>query len=425
MLANGGGFVKKVSASKFVVYAPAVTTSYPAVQCGTVSGTTITMGTRVDLAATAVAASAYPFAVIGSDKFLAPYLLSGSASTLRAKACTISTRTITAGSEQTHSMNALVSSSHAVSGACGGTDNGVIGYYGVGAGSLNFTYFVGFTVSGTTITFGTEQKHLHAAGTYVFSTIGRTSNSAYFSIANGIHARMTLSAANVTMAGNRPVNLSYTGASSSFAVPVSAPGYFVCMLSQGSAPKEDVGTVMMITPNGYVASNPLMAFSFDGGTTYRIWNVSTYRDIASSLNSVHGGTNGVWYYRNAASTWTAASTNSAIGALKQATVFPENTNCICDATGMSGANWTTLGFTESPTGTMKIAYIWNSKETPYSGGVPEYMDQVTFSYTQRSTWKQNSTSDYTIDAGNENYIKFTKNSVGTASVKMLVLGETQ
>jgi hypothetical protein len=67
-----------------------------------------------------------------------------------------------------------------------------------------------------------------------------------------------------------------------------------------------------------VSGTPYFAFSFNGGSTYRVWDGTAARDIASSLASVHGGTDGVWHYRDNADAWAAASTDDAVSAVQEA-----------------------------------------------------------------------------------------------------------
>lgn len=66
------------------------------------------------------------------------------------------------------------------------------------------------------------------------------------------------------------------------------------------------------------------SLSFGAGSTYSVFTGGAWRDIASSSNAVHGGTDGTWYYRNNASVWTAASSNNAQTALSQAVAAGSN-----------------------------------------------------------------------------------------------------
>jgi hypothetical protein len=91
------------------------------------------------------------------------------------------------------------------------------------------------------------------------------------------------------------------------------------------------------------SANIYYSFSFGAGTTYAVYN-SGWRSIASSLTSVHGGTDGVWYYRNNASSWSAASTNNAQTAISQAVAAGVNNQMSGTATSaLTGANLVAAG----------------------------------------------------------------------------------
>jgi len=74
---------------------------------------------------------------------------------------------------------------------------------------------------------------------------------------------------------------------------------------------------------------------------------TTARNIASSLNSVHGGTEGTWYINTnatyASETWVAATTNTAHGAVEQAQDTAANNMSGTTVNATADAYWPTLG----------------------------------------------------------------------------------
>ena len=81
-----------------------------------------------------------------------------------------------------------------------------------------------------------------------------------------------------------------------------------------------------ITPTETLSSQTAYyALSFDGRHTFKSNTGTTvWRSIASDQNSVHGGTNGTWYYQNASNAWVACSTNAQEACISQALGVPAN-----------------------------------------------------------------------------------------------------
>lgn len=99
------------------------------------------------------------------------------------------------------------------------------------------------------------------------------------------------------------------------------------------------------------------AVSFDDRRTFSVFTGGAQRHIASNKNSVHGGTEGNWYYRNDASTWTAAASNSAEEAISLAVLNGSTNNRMTGATlaSLTSSNWTTLGFSSGSTTTLDVS----------------------------------------------------------------------
>jgi hypothetical protein len=98
------------------------------------------------------------------------------------------------------------------------------------------------------------------------------------------------------------------------------------------------------------------ALSFDDRETFSVYT-SGWRDIASSLASVHGGVDGTWYYRDNASVWAAASTSSAERALSQAMAGANNQMTGTELEAISEANWSTAGGFSSSVDTIDFGVI--------------------------------------------------------------------
>jgi hypothetical protein len=90
--------------------------------------------------------------------------------------------------------------------------------------------------------------------------------------------------------------------------------------------------------------------SFDDANTFEVWG--SWRPIASRLASVHGGTDGVWYYRDNADAWTAAPQNTAASAISAAVAAGANNQMTgTTLSGLTDTDWATAGGFESGTTT--------------------------------------------------------------------------
>ncbi len=97
--------------------------------------------------------------------------------------------------------------------------------------------------------------------------------------------------------------------------------------------------------------------SFDDRQTFSVFTSGAQRHIASNKNTVHSGTEGVWYYRDNASVWTAAPSNDPEEAISLAILNGSTNNRMTGSAlaALSSANWVTLGFDSATTTTLDLA----------------------------------------------------------------------
>jgi hypothetical protein len=107
----------------------------------------------------------------------------------------------------------------------------------------------------------------------------------------------------------------------------------------GLANVTDINSATVAETVGGTSDHAYYSFCFDG-RTYRVWSGSAWRDIVSDAAAVHGGTDGVWYYRDNADSWSAAYADNATAAISQAVGGGAN-NQMTGATmaGIADADW--------------------------------------------------------------------------------------
>ena len=134
---------------------------------------------------------------------------------------------------------------------------------------------------------------------------------------------------------------------------------------------------------------------------------SAVRKIASSLNSVHGGTNTVWFINTNATygseTWAAAATNEAKAAIQQASAVTANQMSGTEFAGISDANLPAFGTQLSLAITLKST---DSTATPS-------VDKVLFNY-DANVIIRDETDQYIIEMPATNTIRVTAPSSGTS-----------
>ncbi len=127
---------------------------------------------------------------------------------------------------------------------------------------------------------------------------------------------------------------------------------------------------------------------------------STVRNIVSSLNTVHGGTEGNWYINTnitySSETWIAATTNSAHGALSQAEAIAVNNMSGTDVGNVIDVNWPEFG---TKFACAIILYSNDINKTPN-------IDKIEFNY-DANVLNQLETDQYTIDIPSTNIINVT------------------
>ncbi|HRH31705.1 MAG TPA: carboxypeptidase-like regulatory domain-containing protein [bacterium] len=107
---------------------------------------------------------------------------------------------------------------------------------------------------------------------------------------------------------------------------VTQDNYYTVITDTGSVVDSSAWTDLTDTTVTETLDSGFIYYSlaFGTGSTYSVFTGGAWRDIASSSNAIHGGTDGVWYYRDNASSWTAASSNNAQTALSQAAAAGAN-----------------------------------------------------------------------------------------------------
>ena len=126
---------------------------------------------------------------------------------------------------------------------------------------------------------------------------------------------------------------------------------------------------------------------------------TTVRNIASSLNSVHGGIEGTWYVNTnvtySSETWTAATTNSLYGALSQAEATTSNNMDSTDVEAVADDNWPSFG---DYLAVATILYSDDSSEMPY-------LDNITFDYDGDDLNRLN--ADFIVDNPGTDLVRIT------------------
>jgi hypothetical protein len=276
------------------------------------------------------------------------------------------------------------------------------------------------TVSGTTVTFGTPVKLIWSfpgsIGGGQYTRLIPCSSTLCYVVNRSVAMAVNISGTTITT-GNRwymlgsSQMLDYIAAGTSFGICARLGGVGVSM-------ERAVLSAHKLTAQGIFCFGPAMSISWDGAT-YSIWNGSAARAIASNSSAIHGGTNGVWYYRNSASVWAAATSNTAVQALIQAQAYSANVMSIDEMRTMSSANWVTMGFLEATYSYMYVAFV-NVGENA-RGISPCWIDHIAFTYTSRARWDQ-ATQNYVINMGAEDQATITKSTAGTASIKAVIMG---
>ena len=120
------------------------------------------------------------------------------------------------------------------------------------------------------------------------------------------------------------------------------------------------------------------ALSFDNESSYVVWN-SPARVIASDDIADHGGVDGNWYYRDNASTWTAAPSNTAEEAISLAVESGANNQM----TGTELAALTSTDFSDTDgfaAGTLDVAATFYTTDAHNAPSV----EDVTFTFAGAS-----------------------------------------
>jgi len=134
---------------------------------------------------------------------------------------------------------------------------------------------------------------------------------------------------------------------------------------------------------------------------------SAVRKIASSLNSVHGGTNTVWFINTnvtyGSETWSAATTNEAKAAIQQASAVSNNQMSGTEFAGISDANLPSFGTQ------LSLAITLKSTSTSASPAI----DKVVFNY-DGNVINRDETDQYIIEMPATNKVRISAPSSGNS-----------
>ena len=261
----------------------------------------------------------------------------------------------------------------------------------------NITYVVSATISGTTITIGTEAVVASGVATTketlglcpidstsfmvkVMTTAGTYANDAVVYVGTLSGTSISLSGAHLTS----PIN-STAMEDSGDIVKLSETSFLSVYRVSGTFSSQVVYTELpLYVSNEYVTTisgtdsvnttyysdwnSNTITETLNGGTANYAFSVNTtpsaatvtggtfsvvgsgetvVRNIASSLNSVHGGTEGVWYTNTnttyASNTWAASATNEAKAAIEIATAVTANQMSGTAFAAISDANLPAFG----------------------------------------------------------------------------------
>ncbi|MFA5945917.1 MAG: hypothetical protein WC802_03350 [Patescibacteria group bacterium] len=139
----------------------------------------------------------------------------------------------------------------------------------------------------------------------------------------------------------------------------SPVGKYYTTLTTASSNLDFAGTNKMasaVASESLDGGNAYYALSFDARQSFKAYS-GGWRTIASSLATDHGGVNGNWYYRNDASVWTPAPTNTSAEAISLA-VENGATNNRMTSTILSGilpGSWATAGGFSLATANLDLA----------------------------------------------------------------------
>jgi predicted small lipoprotein YifL len=161
------------------------------------------------------------------------------------------------------------------------------------------------------------------------------------------------------------------------------------------------------TANYAFSVNPTPASAeVTGGTFFVVGSGETAtRNIASTLNAVHGGTAGVWYINTnvtyGSQTWAAATTNEAKAAIEEAEAVAANNMSGTAVNAVADANWAAFGTSFAVAITLK---------TTDSGATPT-VDGISFNY-DADVINRLETDAYTVEMPAAGTVKVTAPSSG-------------
>ena len=342
-------------------------------------------------------------AQLDTDKFIIVYTKSGLAK-IWAKIVTASGTTVSAGAEKVMVDYTAEVSSVSVTSATAG----VLFFDDSGSpGSQEHLTAQQFTVSGTTITLG-EITDLYDENNSIVRPSGGSDDLASLGANSSTHLSVTAKTAGAT--GHQAVlyglqSLAYVA--DQYVATISGSD------TVDTSFYSDLNSVTTTeTLNGHTASyalsvNPTQTSTVVTGGSFIIVGASqtATRTIATSLNSVHGGTDGVWFINTNTSygsaTWGAASTNEAKAALEQAMATAVN--------HMTGTALNAISDSNLPAFGTKFALAMILKST--SSSATPVVTQVAFNYDGDVINRINP-AGYTVEMPSTSVVKVTAPSSG-------------
>lgn len=393
------GSIFKLAEGKFGVVC-ATGPSTIAARAGTVSGQTITLGSSVNAYSTTPTSGYCTGARLDADKGIAIYPTS---SGIRARVFTANGTTLSVSGEFVVSSDYTTGVSYPAAAALD-TDKVLLTFSNSGIKALPFT------VSGTT---------LGEAGA-ALAVIPNNSNHTHPMVLGANHVVVQYSdeklrqlrVDGVAVTEELTGDVAFTaGTANGNCAGAAMAGYF-WMLERNTSPANTTKLVRYELGASGLLAAPYFAISFDDRRTFRVWGGAAAVDIASDKNAVHGGTDGVWHYKAADGTWTPASQDALLTALKEGFgATPAHRTGKQVYSNMTSAEWQTLGWIKSATGKIDVALLLNNGDSA---------DVLAFDYTSRSTWTPVSGADYRIDLELESEVRVTRTASGAASVKAVV-----
>ncbi|MFA5946052.1 MAG: hypothetical protein WC802_04060 [Patescibacteria group bacterium] len=142
-------------------------------------------------------------------------------------------------------------------------------------------------------------------------------------------------------------------------IGASPAGKYYTTLTTASSNLDFAGTNKMasaVASESLDGGNAYYTISFNARQSFKVFS-GGWRTVASSLATDHGGVNGNWYYRNDASAWSVAPTNTSAEAISLAVENGATNNRMTgtNLSGISPGNWANTGGFSTTTANLDLA----------------------------------------------------------------------